>query len=104
MLPDVETYDKKAQQLLERNVLAERVETAAFMDLSDLNHFLIFITGGFDARFFNALAGDAYTVTKKSTKTEKIKSEYKFYYLLPDNMKMWFVMRTVPAIRWNAII
>ncbi len=39
MLPDVETYDKKAQQLLERNVLAERVETAAFMDLSDLNHF-----------------------------------------------------------------
>lgn len=92
MLPDVETYDKKAQQLLERNVLAEQVETAAFMDLSDLNHFLTFITGGFDARFFNALAGDAYTVTKKSTKIEKIKSEYKFYYLLPDNMKMWFVM------------
>ena len=25
MLPDEETYDKKAQQLLERNVLAERV-------------------------------------------------------------------------------
>ena len=57
-----------------------------------MNAFLNFITGGFDARFFNALLGDAYTVTKKSSKKEKIKSEYNFYYWLPDNMKMWFVM------------
>ena len=69
MLPDVETYDKKAQRLLERNVLAERVETVCIYGSVRLESFPdLFITGGFDARFFNALAGDAYTVTKKSTK------------------------------------
>ena len=55
-------------------------------------NFLTFITGGFDARFFNALEGDEYTVTKRSSKKEKIRAEYEFYYLLPDAMKMWFVM------------
>ena len=62
------------------------------MDLSVRANFLTFITGGFDARFFNALAGDEYTVTKRSAKKEKIKAEYQFYYLLPETMKMWFVM------------
>ncbi len=89
MLPDSETYEQKAQQLLERNVLAERVETTAFMDLSDLNQFLTFITGGFDARFFNALAGDAYTVTKKCGL---------LCHMIIRRMQV------VPAIRWNGII
>lgn len=88
----VEEYERHVEALLDRSFLAQDIETTAFMDLSDQNEFLSFITGGFDARFFNALLGDAYTVTKKSHKIEKIKAEYSFYYLLPDNMKMWFVM------------
>lgn len=92
LLPDVKTCISKMELLQERKVTAECIETDAFMDLSVLGNFLTFITGGFDARFFNALAGDEYTVTKKSTKIEKIKSEYNFYHLLPENMKMWFVM------------
>lgn len=92
LLPDVKTAVANLEMLQERKVTAEQIDTDAFMDLSVLGNFLTFITGGFDARFFNALAGDEYTVTKKSTKIEKIKSEYNFYYLLPENMKMWFVM------------
>jgi len=91
-LQSADEYEKQFGGLVNRNFAAQEIETTAFMDLSDQNEFLNFITGGFDARFFNALQGDAYTVTKKSNKKEKIKSEYNFYYLLPDNMKMWFVM------------
>lgn len=92
LLPDIKTCMAQMEALQERTVTGDRIETEAFMDLSVLGNFLTFITSGFDARFFNALAGDEYTVTKKSTKIEKIKSEYNFYYLLPENMKMWFVM------------
>lgn len=92
LLPDIKTCISELELLQERKITGEQIETEAFLDLSVLSNFLTFITSGFDARFFNALAGDAYTVTKRSTKKEKIKSEYNFYYLLPEDMKMWFVM------------
>ncbi len=63
----------------------------AFTDLSDVNNFRSFITGGFDARFFNSLTGDEYTVVKSSSRKDKIKAEYTFWHLLPDDMKQWFV-------------
>lgn len=88
----VETYKKAFPALLSREYEAAAIENNAFTDLSLRANFLTFITGGFDARFFNALEGDEYTVTKRSSKKEKIKAEYEFYYLLPDAMKMWFVM------------
>lgn len=91
-LESAEAYKKAFPALIAREYEGEKVESCAFMDLSVRANFLTFITGGFDARFFNALAGDEYTVTKRSAKREKIKAEYEFYYLLPDTMKMWFVM------------
>ncbi len=63
----------------------------AFTDLSDAGNFRSFITGGFDARFFNSLSGDEYTVVKSSDKKSKIRAEYTFYGLLPEDMKQWFV-------------
>ncbi len=66
------------------------IVSEAFTDLSDTGNFRSFITGGFDARFFNSLTGDDYTVVKSSPKKEKIKAEYTFYSLLPDDMKQWF--------------
>ena len=91
-LAGADSYKKAFDALIAGEYEAERIENEAFMDLSVRANFLTFITGGFDARFFNALAGDEYTVTKRSTKKEKIKAEYQFYYLLPEMMKMWFVM------------
>ncbi len=87
----VGSYKDAFEQVISRLYQADEIVTSAFTDLSIRANFLTFITGGFDARFFNALEGDAYTVTKKSSKKDKIKSEYDFYYLLPDHMKMWFV-------------
>ncbi len=63
-----------------------------FFDISVYSNFRNYITGGFDARFFNSFAGDEYVVKKISDKKEKIKAEYTFYGLLPDDMKHWFVM------------
>ncbi len=68
-----------------------KMTTEAFVDLSDIHYFRQFITGGFEARFFNMLAGDAYTVTKQSINKEKLKKEYDYYQFLPDDMKMWYV-------------
>lgn len=61
-------------------------------DISSIDNFIQCITGHADARFFNSLQGDDYTITKSSANKKKIKSEYMFYHLLPDDMKMWFVM------------
>lgn len=103
MFADVSAY----LDFLNRNVLSgeqetvsdaletvqfEKISTEAFVDLSNINHFRQFITGGFDARFFNVLAGDEFTVTKQSENKKKIKREFEYYYLLPENMKMWYVM------------
>ena len=73
---------------LERDVL----ETDSLSDMNNLSQFLQYITGGFDARFFNALSGDEYTVTKSSASITKIKSEYTYYHLLPEDMQRWFVL------------
>ena len=91
-IESVDSYKKAFPALINREYEGEAIENNAFTDLSLGANFLNFITGGFDARFFNALEGDEYTVTKRSSKKEKIKAEYEFYYLLPDAMKMWFVM------------
>lgn len=68
------------------------IESEAFIKLSDWAVFRRFITGGFDSRYFNELKGDEYTVVKHSANVEKLRREYNFYGLLPDEMKMWFAM------------
>lgn len=68
------------------------IDSGIFFDISLYNQFLKYISGGFDTRFFNSVKGDNYIVTKKSKNKQKIKSEYKYYYLLPEGMRKWFVM------------
>ena len=68
------------------------IPSDAFLDLGSADAFRRFITGGFDSRFFNELSGDDYTVIKHSANVEKLRREYTFYGLLPDEMKMWFAM------------
>ena len=68
------------------------IETNIFINLADYDTLLMFISSGFDARFFNSLQGDAYTVTKKSSDKKKMKKEYSYYWLLPEAMKNWMVM------------
>ena len=69
----------------------EELSGEMFVDLSSFDEFIRYMTSGFDARFFNSLEGDEYTVTKRSSNKEKIKNEYNFYYFLPKEMQHWFV-------------
>ena len=61
-------------------------------DIGTVENFIQVVAGKFDARYFNSLTGDDYTLVKTSTNKRKIKSEYTFYHLLPEDMKFWFVM------------
>lgn len=69
-----------------------KVQTDMFLDLTDYNNLIMYISNGFDARYFNSIKGDQYTVTKKSKDKMKMKMEYSYYWLLPESMKKWMVM------------
>lgn len=61
-------------------------------DISIVENFIQCVAGNFDSRYFNSLQGDEYTLVKSSVNKKKIKSEYQYYHLLPEDMKYWHVM------------
>lgn len=67
-------------------------EIEGLVDIGVVGNFIQCITGNFESRFFNSLQGDEYTLVKSSTNKKKIKSEYMYYHLLPEDMRIWFVM------------
>lgn len=69
-----------------------RIEIEGMTDIGETSHFIQCITGNFDARYFNSLQGDEYVVVKRSKNKKKIRMEYQYYQLLPEDMKYWFVM------------
>lgn len=73
-------------------VKGDKINTDIFIDLSVYDKLLAYISGGFDARYFNSLEGDNYTVTKRSADKKKMKMEYSYYWLLPERMKSFMVM------------
>ena len=69
-----------------------KIETEIFVDLTDYSNLIMYITSGFDARYFNSIESTKYTVTKRSKDKKKMKMEYTYYWLLPESMKSWMVM------------
>lgn len=67
-------------------------EIEGLVDIGVVGNFIQCITGNFDSRYFNSLSGNEYIIVKSSTNKTKIESEYKYYHLLPDDMKIWYVM------------
>ncbi len=93
----IENYKEMLDKYINLNNLESiskynKIEVDAFLDISNYNNLLTYISQGFDSRFFNNLEGNEYIVTKKSTNKKKIKQEYTYYQLLPDEMKKWMVM------------
>ncbi len=72
--------------------MSANFEAEGLIDIGNIQNFIQCITGDFDSRYFNSLKEDEYTVTKTSSDKKKLKAEYDFYHLLPDDMKFWFVM------------
>lgn len=70
----------------------ECFEIEGLVDIGVIENFIQCITGNFDSRYFNCLKGSEYTLVKSSSNKKKIKAEYNFYHLLPEDMKFWFVM------------
>lgn len=72
--------------------ISNEIQADIFVDLTDYNNLLMYISSGFDARYFNSIMGDSYSVTKRSSDKKKMKKEYTYYWLLPEHMKNWMVM------------
>ena len=72
--------------------LKEKFEIEGLVDIGVIGNFIQCITGNFDSRYFNSLKGNEYTLVKSSSNKRKIKAEYSFYHILPEDMKFWFVM------------
>ena len=80
---------EKAFELVKK--IPEKFNIDGLVNIGEFSNFIRCITGDFDSRYFNSLIENEYTVVKRSSNKEKIKAEYEFYYLLPDDMKYWFV-------------
>lgn len=69
----------------------EVTDRIKLLDLNDEAALLDFMGGAYDARFFNAINSDRFTVTKLSTERDKIRREYQYYGLLPEDMRTYFL-------------
>lgn len=71
--------------------ITDHMPVNGITDIGETENFIQCITGNFDSRYFNNLEGDEYIIVKSSSNKKKIKAEYTFYHLLPEDMQMWFV-------------
>ncbi len=62
-----------------------------YLDISDVDNFLKYISGATQARHFNQMAFDDMVYSKKSSDVRKIEAEYNFFNLIPNQMKAWMV-------------
>lgn len=97
IFPTMESYKEfidnyKFNKNIDDYMNSDSMKLSGSIDISNYQNLLYFISGGFDARYFNSLQGDNYTVTKKSQDKKKMKMEYTYYWLLPEHMKSWMVM------------
>ncbi len=86
-------HEGKAGEFFEQqgHTLVDVPDRLRLVDVSDARTLLDFLSGQFDARLFNAMEHDAYTVLKRSHDRVKLKREYDYYQLVPATMKMFMV-------------
>lgn len=96
IFPDTKTYASFLAKYRDNGsmdfVNGDALDAPIFIDISNYDALLMYISGGFDARYFNSLSGDSYTVTKRSADKKKMEAEYKYYWLLPERMRSFMVM------------
>ena len=99
MFPNKREYKTFLQRALKSNSTLSATddirlsfEVEGLTNIGKIEAFIQCVSGNFDSRFFNSLNGDEYTLVKTSSNVKKIKAEYQYYWLLPEDMKMWFVM------------
>lgn len=75
-----------------RNSLSPLEQRLSLVDINDEVMLPDFLSGALDARFFNAIVREPYTITKRSTEKKKLSREFAYYKLLPPLMQSYFVM------------
>ena len=83
---DVDTFFEQ-----NRNQFVRLDERMDLIDLGDEVTLLEFLSGTFEARSFNAVESEAYTITKKSSDKSKLEREYRYYEMLPPAMQAYFI-------------
>jgi hypothetical protein len=73
------------------DALVEVRDRLNLIDVSEERTLHDFLSGQFDARHFNTVEREEYTVVKRSRDREKLKREYDFYRLVPPMMQMFLV-------------
>lgn len=66
-------------------------DALGLVDLTEVPSTLEFLSGSFSARHFNHVAHDRHHVVKHSPDRDKIRREYRFYGLLPEEMQPYFL-------------
>jgi hypothetical protein len=62
------------------------------IDMRDPLYFTDYLTSNFDVRFFNSVQTvNDFVVIKRSTETEKLRREFRYYSLLPPSLQMFFI-------------
>lgn len=74
-----------------RDALIEVSDRLRLIDVSDERTLQDFLSGQFDARHFNAVEREEFTVVKRSTDRAKLRREYDYFRLLPPRMQMFLV-------------
>ena len=74
-----------------RDALIEVSNRLRLIDVSDERTLQDFLSGQFDARHFNAVEREEFTIIKRSTDRAKLRREYDYYRLLPPRMQMFLV-------------
>lgn len=99
LFPDLESYAAFLRMILSgrkawdiAREMEESFEMEGLIDIGITSNFIQCLTGDFDSRYFNSLSGNEYTIEKRSRDKKKIRAEYDFYHLLPEDMKYWFVL------------
>lgn len=98
MFPNADEYIEFCQEIIDGQKawdiarhMKDTFEIEGLVNIGSIGNFIQCITGNFDSRYFNSLKGNEYTLVKTSSDKRKIKAEYTFYHLLPEDMRYWFV-------------
>lgn len=78
-------FEKHGEALVE---VRDRVQ---LINLADERTLADYISGQFDARFYNSIERGDYTVTKRSTDRGKLRREFEFFAQAPPDLQMFFV-------------
>lgn len=99
MFPGINTYISFCKTIMSGQhawdvvrAMNEAFEIEGLVDIGIIGNFIQCITGNFESRYYNSLKENEYTLVKSSSDKKKIRAEYNFYHLLPEDMKFWFVM------------